>query len=378
MINISVTHTVSSIEDLSSGVSYSAPRLARAQGDLGHKVKLLSLGESAFKIDRSYEEQPFPNSMRGWPILNRLGVSRAMRNALSNEPPEIIHSHGLWMMPNIYRSKKATFIISPHGMLSPVALSYSPKKKRLFSFAFQDRALTDAALFHATAGSEYEDIRRYGLRQPVAVIPNGIDIPPIGEAKYISSKREVLSLGRIHKKKGLASLIKAWAEVSAEFPDWRLRIVGPDEGGHAHELESLIKNLALQSVTIEGPIFGVEKMELMSSVDLFVLPTLSENFAMTVAESLAVGVPVISTRGAPWKGLRTYGCGWWIDHGPGALAATLREALALPIERRRQMGARGRDWMIRDFSWKQIATNMISAYQWTKSGGTPPPYVWID
>jgi glycosyltransferase involved in cell wall biosynthesis len=378
MTIVSVSHTVSSIEDLASGPAHSVTGLARAQNEIGATVKLCSLGDPLASNSTCYEDRRFPNSVSALPLLNRLGVSGPMWKAISEGDTEIIHTHGLWMLPNIYRSKGSTFVVSPRGMLSSVALSYSPTKKRLFRLLFQDRALSDAALFHATADSEYDDIRRFGLRQPVAVIPNGIDIPKIERSADINSRREVLSLGRIHKKKGLVLLIRAWAGVSDEFPDWQLRIVGPDEGGHVRELEELIKNLGLKTVSIEQPVFGDDKIRLMSSVDLFVLPTLSENFAMTVAESLSVGVPVISTKGAPWAGLETNSCGWWVDHGPEALTATLRKALALPTDQRRQMGARGRDWMRQDFSWDRIAADMIAAYEWVKSGGTPPPQVRRD
>lgn len=375
MMKISITHTVSSIEALASGPAHSVTGLARAQGALGATVKLCSLGNPHVSSSTSYEDQRFPNTMSAFPIMNRLGVSIPMRRALLKGSSDIIHTHGLWMLPNVYRSKKSTFVVSPRGMLSSVALSYSPHKKRLFRHLAQERALSDAGLFHATADSEYEDIRSFGLRQPVAIIPNGIDIPRIEELADFKSNREVLSLGRIHKKKGLVSLIRAWSGLCDEFPDWRLRIVGPDEGGHAIELKALIKDLALHSVTIEPPVFGEDKIKLMSSVDLFVLSTLSENFAMTVAESLAVGVPVISTKGAPWAGLETNKCGWWIDHGPEALAVTLRTVLTLPTNRRREMGARGRDWMTRDFSWNQIAQKTLEAYAWVLDRGVRPDFV---
>jgi glycosyltransferase involved in cell wall biosynthesis len=377
-MNISVSHTVASIENLGSGITYCVKSLSAAQARQGLPTAMFSVGTHRPASFTPFDDQRYSRDFDGVPVLRRLGASRAMRHALNAAKPEVVHTHGLWMLPNTYQPKGSALVISPHGMLTPLALSYSRRKKALFRFLFQDRALSAAALFYATADSEYEDIRRFGLRQPVAIIPNGIDIPGIKEAADISSRREVLSLGRIHKKKGLVSLIRAWAGVCDEFPDWKLRIVGPDEGGHVLELKALIKDLALQSVTIEQPVFGDEKTKLMSSVDLFVLSTLSENFAMTVAESLAVGVPVISTKGAPWAKLETNKCGWWIDHGPEALTVTLRTALALPTERRRQMGARGRDWMIRDFSWNQIAADMITTYEWVKSGGTPPPQVWRD
>lgn len=378
MIKISIAHSVSSIEELASGPAYSVTGLARAQSALGATVKLFSLGTPLASDSTSYEDRRFPNTMSAIPLLNRLGVSLSMRKALLGGDTDLIHTHGLWMLPNIYRPKGSTFVVSPRGMLSSVALSYSPRKKRFSRLLFQDRALSDAALFHATADSEYDDIRRFGLRQPVAVIPNGIDIPKIEKSADITSRREVLSLGRIHKKKGLGSLIRAWAGVCDEFPDWQLRIVGPDEGSHVRELEELIKNLGLKSISIEPPVFGEDKIRLMSSVDLFVLPTLSENFAMTVAESLSVGVPVISTKGAPWAGLETNNCGWWIDHGPEALAATLRSTLILPESVRHEMGARGRDWMARDFSWDTMAQRSLQAYAWILGRGGRPDFLRVD
>ncbi|MEZ5591148.1 MAG: glycosyltransferase [Gammaproteobacteria bacterium] len=50
---------------------------------------------------------------------------------------------------------------------------------------------------------------------------------------------------------------------------------------------------------------------MLESADLFVLPSFSENFGVVIAEALAHGVPVITTRGTPWKGLLQHGCGWW-------------------------------------------------------------------
>ena len=78
-----------------------------------------------------------------------------------------------------------------------------------------------------------------------------------------------------------------------------------------------------------------------------VLPTLNENFGLTVAEALAAGTPAISTKGASWSGLEREGCGWWIDHGVEPLAAALAHAMALPREALKAMGDKGREWMVR-------------------------------
>lgn len=371
-----IAHTVSSIEHLASGITYCVQGLARAQARAGVRPDVYSLGLSPMDDTAEYRDRRFSNDLSGLPVLRKLGLSRSMRNALEEARPAIVHTHGLWMLPNIYRSSAATFVISPHGMLTPVALGYSPLKKRLFRLLFQDNALSAAALFHATAESEYEDIRRFGLRQPVAIIPNGIELPAL--VKVGQQEKTVLSLGRIAPIKALDSLIHAWAAIETDFPDWRLRIVGPDEGGHARDLAQLTQALGLARVSIEPPVFGAAKTTLMASADLFALSSDSENFAMTIAESLAVEVPVISTRGAPWQGLVTERCGWWIDHGPDAMASALKHAMSLPDTERRAMGARGRTWMARDFSWDGMARMSIDAYSWALGRGDRPDHVRQD
>ena len=106
--------------------------------------------------------------------------------------------------------------------------------------------------------------------------------------------------------------------------------------------------------------------------DLFVLPTLSENFAITVAEALAAGTPVIATKGAPWHGLEREDCGWWIDHGVEPLVAALAKAMTMQREALQAMGAKGRAWMARDFSWDRVANDMLDVYRWLLAGGEPP------
>jgi glycosyltransferase involved in cell wall biosynthesis len=108
-----------------------------------------------------------------------------------------------------------------------------------------------------------------------------------------------------------------------------------------------------------------------------VLPTLNENFAMTVAESLAAATPVISTRGAPWAGLEGERCGWWIEHGIEPLAAALQEAMTLPRPELHAMGRRGRAWMERDFGWDAIARKMSGVYSWLADRADRPESVTL-
>lgn len=375
-----VHHVVSSILEVSGGPAYTVPSLAIAQAAAGASVKVFSLGDGSIQHRDGVAFQAPLAAYNRLPGIDRLGLSSELNRALRAQPADIVHSHGLWQMPGVYAARaalrhRALLVVSPRGMMSDVALSYSPRVKWLFNVVLQNPVLNRVSMFHATAQSEYEDIRTLGFRQPVAVIPNGISLPGPRSEPYSAGSKTLLSLGRIHPKKGLDTLIRAWKVLEPCLPDWKLRIVGPDEAGHTEELRRLVKRFKLARVTFVGPVFGSAKWDELRSADLFVLPTRSENFAMSVAESLVVGVPVISSKGAPWEGLDIHRCGWWIDYGEDALVATLKKAMSLPAAERHLMGLNGRDWMARDFSWESIATNMVAAYHWLISGGKAPPQV---
>jgi glycosyltransferase involved in cell wall biosynthesis len=182
-------------------------------------------------------------------------------------------------------------------------------------------------------------------------------------------------LGRIHPIKGLDNLLLAWAAVQHHFTEWQLRIVGPDNKGYLNEMKQLATKLKLERIEFSGPITGHKKMEAYGEADLFVLPSYSENFGMTVAEALASGTPAIVAQGAPWSGLNENNAGWWIDMGIDPLVACLEHALSQPRASLDTMGLNGRRWMENDFSWDNIAAKMKATYDWILNGDQKPECV---
>lgn len=386
-----ITHSISSLDTAASGPTYTVPRLARALSLQECTTEIVTLGSSSDEMLDGVRIIRCPPDVTRPRLVARLGRSRAMRETLLTSRADIFHTHGLWMMPNVYPAEAARcagkpFVLAPRGMLGRDPLKFSMNAKRVFWNIWQKRAALAVSCFHATAESEYDDIRAFGLKQPVAIVPNGIDIPDLAGfdtaersgAVPVDSSRFILSLGRIHPKKGLDRLIAGFALVAQDHPQWRLRIAGPDEGGHTAELQRQIAAMDLVGrVSIEPPVFGAEKFRLMRQAEVFALSTLHENFGMTVAESLAVETPVISTRGAPWAGLEAHGCGWWIDHGPEAMATALRKSMVMPPGARREMGALGRDWMRQDFGWEGIGAKMAAVYRWLSGGQEKPEWVQV-
>jgi glycosyltransferase involved in cell wall biosynthesis len=383
---ISALHVVAGLELSDGGPSYSIPGLCRSLAAAGTVVTLLSVTRGSVPTsmgELNFLDRRFPAYGGLCPLLNRLRFSPGLTKELDVDASQtdIVHNHGLWLMPNVQAAwaaarHKKPLIVAPRGMLNPAALGFSGIRKKLFWHLLQKAPVQAAACLHVTSLQEYNEVRGFGLTNPVAIIPNGIDIPDVPARPSEERRMRVaLSFGRIHPKKGLDRLIRAWAKIESANPRWQLRIVGPSERGHDEELRSLAYALQLTRVSIEGPVYGPSKYELYGTSDLFILPTLGENFAMTVAEALASGIPVISTKGAPWSGLELERCGWWIDHGVGPLSATLACAMALPPEILSAMGARGREWMVRDFGWDVIGRKMRQVYAWTRGEANLPAWM---
>jgi glycosyltransferase involved in cell wall biosynthesis len=368
-------HVVPSISNESSGPSYSVVNLCRSLLESDVATTLVTL-EGPDSSNKSAMIKSFP--VTGYPA--RLGRSPQMRDWLAKVAKDgsidIMHNHSLWMMPNVYSCKavkdtKVPLIVSPRGTLSERAMSNGSKVKKAFWPLFQRPVLDQVTCFHATAMSEYEDIRRMGFQQPVAVIPNGIDVPDV-KTPLRGDMRTLLYLGRIHPIKGLDNLLPAWGAVQDCFTEWQLRIVGPDNKGYLNEMKQLAVKLKLERIEFSGPLTGDKKMAAYSEAGLFVLPSYSENFGMTVAEALASGTPAIVAQGAPWSGLNDNDAGWWIDIGIDPLVVCLEHALSQPRLSLDTMGMNGRRWMESDFSWDNIAVKMKATYDWILNGGSKP------
>lgn len=298
----------------------------------------------------------------------------------------LVHNHGVWLPVNHWAARVARYyniplIIHPRGMLEPWAMNYNRWKKKLAMFIFQQRDLITAKALVATSQAEYESIRRIGLKNPVALIPNGVEhaASDVGTGTIAGKRVEVrtaLFLSRVHEKKGLLNLIRAWGKLKPE--GWRLCIAGPDEGGHLAEVMTLARELnVVSSVRYVGVVDGAEKSALYCNSDLFVLPTYSENFGVVVAEALAHGLPVITTKGAPWADLETYGCGWWIDIGVDPLVVALQQAIALTDEQRQAMAQRGRQY-VRRYNWQDIGQQTADVYRWLLGQGPQPNCIRLD
>lgn len=315
--------------------------------------------------------------------LTAVGVDAVL--AVGGDAPvaraDVAHVHGLWLplhhaAARAARKARTPLIVAPRGMLEPWALAHKRLKKRVAWHLYQRRDLQMAAALHATSEAEVESIRRRGLTPPVALIPNGVEMPTELPGRVRGERRRALFLSRIHPVKGLPLLVEAWARVRPS--GWELLLAGPDEGGHRAQIEALVRAAGLADVvTFAGPVSDTEKWALYRSADLFVLPTHSENFGLVVAEALGAGVPVLTTRGAPWRELETHACGWWTNVSADALADALRQATATPRADLDAMGERGQALVAERYGWHDVARRMLAVYEHVLGRAERPAWVHL-
>ena len=388
-----VIQVVPSVATESSGPSYSVPALCQGLMSSGCNVSLQVLDDIPSRLlHASYLIENYPRRELG---LRNLGRSPSMLSGLmaAARTADIIHNNSLWMMPNVYpawvvyRMRRRNvnlclkLVTAPRGTLAPWSLAKGKWKKRIFGALLQYPALRQTDMFHATSEKEYNEIRAQGYRQPIAIVPIGMDLPEIDIQSHRRSVagriKRVVFFGRLHKVKAIDNLVLAWRHLERDFADWELVIAGPD-GGMRSELESLVTQLGIPRVSFIGEINDQAKYDFLASADIYVLPSHTENFGITVAEALVCGTPVIASQGTPWRGLEVEKAGRWIPIGVEPLVTALHDMMSMDDANRRQMGECGRDWIVRDFSWEGIGKKMKMAYEWLLGKGDRPDWVVID
>ena len=392
--------TIASLSKKSGGPSTVVQHLSEQLVSSGASVSVVTAeadhGQSeALPRDQRVNVIHVPASSRSpW----RSAFGGRLKEALEQNPGSkndtIVHDFGLWLPANhavasVCKNLRVPLVCSTSGMLAPWALRHKAWKKRLAWWLYQRRDLSRATLLAATSEQEVRDIRRLMPGKNVALVPNGVEIPESGKhppaqsygatwkaesgklKPEMQSQRTLLFLGRIHPVKGLKNLVEAWHRVRPA--GWHCILAGPDEAGHQTELEALLRQRNLANVfEFPGMMEDEQKWALLRAADLFVLPSFTENFGVAAAEALACGVPVIATKGTPWKDLVDYRCGWWVDLGPEPLAAALREAASLSDQQRYEMGQRGRHLVEEKYSWPKIGNEMLSVYRWVLGQGPQP------
>ena len=252
-------------------------------------------------------------------------------------------------------------IWSPRGALQRWAGSAKVRRKRIWQWLCAGVAPPELTL-HVTSEEEGKESHLAFPQAQIAVIANGVEIPPLLNIHRQAKPMHLVFLGRLDPKKGIEKLLDACALMKRTGQSkFSLTIAGAGDSSYTQSLRDKIAAVDLAGeVEMIGAVYDQAKAELFERASLLVAPSHTENFALVVAEALAHGVPVIASKGTPWRKLEANGCGLWVDNDAASLAGAVERMARMPLD---EMGRRGRDWMAREFSWQECAAEMMQLYQ---------------
>lgn len=318
-----------------------------------------------------------------------LGWARGYREALRAQHPDIVHQHGIWTLGSVEthqfaRRSNVPLVISVHGMLNPWSLNHSKWKKRAAWLGYQRKILEDASCLLVNAKTEAEFIRERKVRSPVAVIPNGVDIPepspsaPPWRSKLDPERQVLLFLGRIHPIKGVFELVRAWAQFVSRYPDrarnWSLVVTGWDDGGHEPRLRALANELGLQAPTflVTGPAFGPERDAALAHASGFILPSHSEGMPLAALEAMAAGLPLLLTAACNLPDVFLGNAGVALPAAVDGICDGIVHFAGLTPDQRQDMRDRARALAQDTYSWSRIAADTRRVYDWILARGPKP------
>jgi poly(glycerol-phosphate) alpha-glucosyltransferase len=395
-----------SVSRNAGGLFESVRRLVQSLMQSGMDVRVFGVRDEFTDTDISaWHPAPVLAFPPTWP--ERFGYSPRFLDELIAFQPDITHSHGIWVYPSIAtnrfsRNTGTPYLISAHGMLDRWAVRNSRWKKTVAYFLYEGTHLRGARCLRALCEAEARAIRELGLKNDIAIIPNGIDLPVRGNGKleslnppwhnFIEPGRKVLLyLGRLHPKKGLVNFLRAWKSTRDARPSacnsWVLAIAGWDQGGHENGLKSLADKLGLpfsdirtpnseiqtsNSVLFLGPQFAEAKAACYRHCDAFVLPSFSEGVPMVVLEAWADAKPVLMTPQCNLPEGFSTGAALKMEPTIESEINGLNALLQMTDHERAAMGNCGFALATKRFAWPRIAEQMKDLYEWMLGGGTRP------
>lgn len=273
----------------------------------------------------------------------------------------------------IARWHNIPYTIRTQGQLTSWALTQSKLKKQIYSLLIERRNLNHAAAIHCTSDAEAQDVRAYGVKTAIVKLPLGVEqvaINPQAKSQLhslynISPQTPIiLFLSRLCHNKCPDMLLEALSIYNTKCLNFHLLIAGSGEQDYVKHLEQLVKSSNLsERVTFTGFVQNEQKNLLLQGADLFVLPSVSENFSIATAEAMAAGKPVIVTPGVQLAPeITTANAGLVVEQNVSALFRGISDLLSSP-KLRVELGNNGRRWASNRYCCDLIATDLIYVYK---------------
>lgn len=355
---------------------------------------------SDYKLDINYlmhddeysieDSKQYPaGTLNSYKIIGpkKLGLSLNLKQKLYSLSPSIIHTQSLWMylsyQAKSYKKKnKIPVIVSPHGMLDPYQLNTSPQKKRIILALYERENLRNASAIHALNDIEYKAIRELGYKTPVAIIPNGVNLPnlkhiPMQPDWKEDGKKTLLFLSRIDPKKNIHTLINAWKKSNYSISNWQLVIAG-DLKDNEYCQSLLNDSKGCDSIKFVGGQFGDNKAAAFYYSDAFILPSFSEGLPMAVLEAWSYKKYTLITDGCNLPEAFQVNASRRIEVDQDNLVNSLNTLFNTPQSEIDTVSYNGYNLVVSNYTWDSVVHKMSLLYKWVLGQSPKPDFVHLN
>lgn len=376
---------IPSVAAIYGGPSKCVIELATELGRLGINVDLITTnadGNSSLDVplnkwisQSSYRMRYFSYYKRSAYLFSYALTRWILQNVRSYD---IVHTNAVFSYPVLatcYACKMndVPYVVTPHGMLEPWALSQKATKKRIYYQISEKTLLKKAAAIHALARPEAANIKSLQLGAPIFLGPNGIHRPEFEtlpnraiffeEYPQLKGKKLVLFLSRIDPKKGLDILAKAFGILVKQYNNLHLIVAGPDNIGFLQTARQFFQDHeCLDKVTFTGILTGKLKYAALAAASVYVLPSYSEGFSVSVLEAMASGLPSVITRACNFPEAERAQVVKAVDTNTEQLTDALNWCVKNEAEAT-FMGKRAQKFVFEYYTWDKIASHQIGVYE---------------
>lgn len=352
-------------------------------------LTLHGLREQGIDAQLAMYEIPKDHKLRGYdvpitwckaPWEHKFGYSPKLKREISSvNDVDIYHAQGVWQYPtyaicDVAKAKRKPYLITPRGMLYPQDIAKSNTAFKRLSLRWRLlKDLNNAACVHVTCDDEMKHCRELGVKSPIAIIPNPVEVKKYMPQKY-DGKFRLGYMGRLSPRKNVESLIRTFA--NPQLKDAELIIIGGGDKQYEKFLRNEVSRLKLSNVVFKGFLTGKEKDEVLSTISVLAMPSSFENLGNVILEALVRGIPCIATKGAPWKDLVDNNCGWWVDYDQKEIEQAVVKAAKTNVQQLRAMGENGKKLIKDRYSVQSVAIAMKKLYDWIVSSNNKPDFVY--
>lgn len=372
-------HIIPGFEIRGGGGNRACAELCESLAAFGHDVIVAHVGE---KEEKCFS--PENVTVKAFPPFNKFkgyAYSPALREYLKSQIPEvdIVHIHATWQYPSVpaaryCKIKDIPYVVQPHGNLHPWKFNHKALKKKVYWYLVEEHILKNAAFIHVESEADQADVKRYLPTAETFISPCGAysklfenrTSPEYIKTKWpvFRDKKCLLYLARVDINKGIEHLLNAYAKITKSNADYNLLIVGPDYAGTTEKMKNLAKELGIESQIVwAGMVSEQERIWIMQDCDIYALPSLSENFGISVLEAMFCSKPVLTTTGTPWHELELNNAGVVVNPDVDSIYEGLNRLLNCRVRQLDEMGLNAYRLAKSKYEWSSIAKLLLDKYK---------------